>query len=176
MGHERALRGCPPANKTAATLFKPEGEGYPLKRVWPAHARPVCKIKGWSPTNDVDLKHTRGTSPGPTVEQVEWESAVAPLSRGSRQRDLKNDVSLPPITPRVVAGPSLIETSPVSVWKTIYPRGGKSYKTRLCIRRQNIVDRYWNYRKNLSWKFLPMYQVLILRSIKKEMKRYKHYT
>lgn len=53
---------------------------------------------------------------------------------------------------------------------------GKSYKTRLCIRRQNIVDRYWNYRKNPSWKFLPMYQVLILRSIKKEMKRYKHYT
>lgn len=129
MGHERALRGCPPANKTAALLFKPEGEGYPLKRVWPAHARPVCKIKGWSPTNDVDLKHTRGTSPGPTVEQVEWESAVAPLSRGSRQRDLKNDVSLPPITPRVVAGPSLIETSPVSVWKTIYPRVvGKAIK------------------------------------------------
>lgn len=84
---------------------------------------------------------------------------VAPLSRGSRQRDLKNDLSLPPITPRVVAGPSLIETSPASVWKTIYPRWWKSYKTRRYIRRQNITG--WSILELLypSWKFLRMCQL-----------------
>lgn len=49
------------------------------------------------------------------------EGKGVPLSRGCRQRDLKNDPLLPPITPWVVAGPTLIETSFQYVSKMIRP-------------------------------------------------------
>lgn len=120
------------------------------QRVAHAHARHACKtdrIRGET-ANDVALKliPVRPSWPSrPLWNKADPEGS--PLSGGSRQWDLKNDPSLPPITQRVVASPSLIETSFQHAWKTIYsgadPRGEKSvsHKARPYISPRNIIAR-----------------------------------
>lgn len=73
--------------------------------------------------------------------RIEADPKGSPLSEGSRQWDLKNDPSLPPITRRVVAGPSLIETSFQRAWKTIYPVRIRGERKVLAIKHDHISAR-----------------------------------
>lgn len=96
----------------------------------------------------------------------------SPLSGGSRQWDLKNDPSLPPITRRVVASPSLIETSLQRVWKTIYPVRNRGERKVLAIKHDHIsarkilsraqsilrVLRVWERKKISAYSYSPVHR------------------